>query len=192
VVEQIETTTKRTSKRKKLGAVSFRPFEDDYLYLEKLSKENGLAIRTMCRDLISEAVRARKQPPVSYEEIDHGLKTLLENVSVMSHRQQEFLKRYDQNEERETRLSQILITQLRRLGGVLAEVLEAAILAKRLIWKYVASEVLKTSKYSESRISELWQAEVKTAGAESKERLRQVDQFLASEENGQPAIIAKR
>lgn len=188
MVEQIEST----GERRKLGPISFRPWEDDYLYLEQLSNDGEGSIRELCRDLISEAVRARRHPPVNYEEIKHSIEMLTEQLSMVSRRQEEFLNRYDQNEERDAKLKQVLIAQLRRLGGVLAEVLGAAILAKRLIWNYVAYEVLKGSKYPESQISARWEAEIKASNAESTERLRQVDQSLGSEENGQSSILSKR
>ena len=188
MAEEIEST----GDRRRLGPLTFRPREDDYIYLEDLSKNSGVAIRTLCTDLFSEAVQARKQPPVNYEEITRRLEVLTEQLNIVSRRQEEFLVRYDQNEERGAQLKQVMIAQLRRLGGVLAEVLGAAILVKRLIWKYVVYEVLKGLKYPESRISSHWETEIKTSNAESSERLKQVDKSLGNEENGRSGIVSKR
>src|SRR6266511_3821276 len=96
VVEQIEST----DERKILGPLTFRIWKDDYLFLEQLSKASGTPVRELCRDLVSEAVQARRQPPVSYEEVRHGLEQLTEQFTVLNRRQEEFLTRYDQNEER--------------------------------------------------------------------------------------------
>jgi len=188
VAEEIEPN----GDRRILGSLTFRPWEDDYFYLEEISKNSGIPVRTLCRDLISEAVRARKQPPVNYEEIMHRLELLTEHLQTGNRRQEEFLIKYDQNEEREAQLKQVMIAQLRRLGGVLAEVLGAAILVKRLIWKYVVYEVLKGLKYPESRISSHWETEIKTSNAESSERLKQVDKSLGNEENGRSGTVSKR
>jgi hypothetical protein len=152
--------------RRKLDPISFRPWEDNYLYLEKIGNETGQPIGELCRDIFDEGVQARLNP-------------LTQQLRDLGERYVELVKKYEQIVEQESKLKQGLIAQLRKFGGVLSEALASAIGARRLVWNYVAYEVLKTLGYQESKIKERLEAENKAWNAERDDTVKQVNQIIA-------------
>jgi hypothetical protein len=182
-----------TSDRRKSDPISFRPWEDNYSFLEKLSNDSGRPIREICRDIVDEAVQARLKPPTDFgADIKLSLEFLIEQSHTANERHEEMVKKYEQLAEelvkkheqlaeREAKLRQGLISQLRKFGRVLGEVLAASIGGRRLVWNYIAYEVLKASNYSESEIKGRYEAENKAWNAERDETVNQVNKIV--EEN---------
>jgi hypothetical protein len=173
--------------RKLADPISFRPFEDSFFYLQKASDASGRAIRELLRDIVDEAVQARCKPPADpgaevarwVEPLSEQIRMLMEQNRSASERYEELLKRYEQLAEREGKLKQGLIAQLRLIGGIIGEVLAAAIGARRLAWNYVAYESLKGSKnYTDAQIKERLEAEDRASNAERDETIKEVKRII--------------
>ena len=185
----MRTEPRNQSNDRKLTAdpVSCRLWEDNFLFVKKLSEGSGRPYRELLRDIIDEAVQARLNPPIDFNagEILRNLEFLIEQNRLANERYEKaneryekLLARYEQLTEREAKLKQGLMAQLRDFGGILGEVLAAAIGARRLTWKYIALERLKGLKYSDSQIKEQWEAENKAWNAERDETIREVKNLI--------------
>ncbi len=171
--------TVRMSERKLADPVSFRPYEDNFCYLQKLSDASGRALREVLRDIVDEAIRARLDAPAdSGARIAQNPESVVEQNRLMNERYEELVKKYDQLAEREARLKQGLVSQLREFSAVLGEVLASAIGARRLVWNYVACEALKEAKCPESQIRERLEAENEAWNAERDEMIKETKRII--------------
>lgn len=170
-----------TSDRRLTDPVSCRLWEDNFEYVKKLSDATGRPYREVLRDIVNEAVQARLNPPADFgSEIRRSLEPLIEQNRLANERYEELIIRYEQIAERETKLKQGLMSQLREFAGILGEVLAAAIGARRLAWNYVAYEALKGVKYSDSQVKERLEAENRAWNAERDETIKEVKRIIRS------------
>jgi len=138
-----------------------RPYEDNCDELAELCKESGQKPGEALRDLVDEAFRARHSPPIVGTEIMQALEQLVEQNRLANERYERLLEKYEQLDERNARLKQGLIQNLREFYAILLETLAASIGARRLTWNYVAYTVLKQSGSTDEQIKQRYEAEKK-------------------------------
>ena len=138
-----------------------RPYEDNCDELAELCKESGQKPGEALRDLVDEAFRARRNPPIATTEIMQALEQLIEQNRLANERYERLLEKYEQLDERNARLKQGLIQNLREFYAILLETLAASIGARRLTWNYVAYTVLKQSGSTDEQIKQRYEAEKK-------------------------------
>jgi len=145
-----------------------RPYDDNCDELVELCKESGQKPGEALRDLIDEAFRARRTPPIAATEIMQSLeqlveqnRQLIEQNRLATERYEQLLEKYEQLDERSARLKQGLIQNLREFYAILLETLSASIGARRLAWNYVAYTVLKQSGSTDDQIKQRYEAEKK-------------------------------
>jgi len=138
-----------------------RPYEDNCDELAELCKESGQKPGEALRDLVDEAFRARRNPPIVGTEIMQALEQLIEQNRLANERYERLLEKYEQLDERNARLKQGLIQNLREFYAILLETLSASIGARRLTWNYVAYTVLKQSGSTDEQIKQRYEAEKK-------------------------------
>jgi hypothetical protein len=138
-----------------------RPYEDNCDELAEFCKESGQKPGEALRDLVDEAFRARRNPPIVGTEIMHVLEQLIEQNRLANERYERLLEKYEQLDERNARLKQGLIQNLREFYAILLETLSASIGARRLTWNYVAYSVLKQSGSTDDQIKQRYEAEKK-------------------------------
>lgn len=170
------------NKRKLTDSVSCRLWEDNFDYIQKVCDATGRPYREVLRDLVDEAIRSRlnPSPDPGADGVARSLELLIEQNRLTNERYEELVKRYEQLAEREAKLKQGLMAQLRDFAGILGEALAAAIGARRLTWNYLAYEALKGFKYSDSQIKERLDAENKAWMAERDETIREVRRIIRS------------
>lgn len=149
---------------------SQRLYEDDHNEISRICRESGRKAAEEIRDLVSEALSARRNPQTGTNEIMQTLQQLVEQNRLANERYERLLEKYEQSDERNARLKQGLIQNLREFYGVLLETLSAAIGARRVAWNFVAHTVLKQSGHSDEQIKERHRAE-KKAWIQEKERI---------------------
>ncbi len=140
---------------------SQRLYEDDHDEISRICRENGRKPAEEIRDLVSEALNARRSPPPAVSEIMQTLQQLVEQNRLANERYERLLEKYEQLDERSTRLKQGLIQNLREFYAILLETLAASIGARRLTWNYVAYTVLKQSGSTDEQIKQRYEAEQK-------------------------------
>lgn len=170
------------SDRRLTDPVSCRLWEDNFDYIQKVCDATGRPYREVLRDIVDEAIRSRlnPSPDLGADGIARSLELLVEQNRLTNERYEELVKRYEQLAEREAKLRQGLMTQLRDFAGILGEALAAAFGARRLTWNYVAYEALKGSGYSDSQIKERLDAENKAWNAERDDTIREVKRIIRS------------
>ena len=94
-------------------------------------------------------------------ELDPLLEQLIEQNRLANERYERLLEKYEQLDERNARLKQGLIQNLREFYAILLETLSASIGARRLAWNYVAYSVLKQSGSTDDQIKQRYDAEKK-------------------------------
>src|SRR6266498_3550773 len=119
---------------------SQRLYEDDHDEISRICRETGRKPAEEIRDLVSEALSARRNPQAGTNEIMETLQQL---------------------DERNARLKQGLVQNLREFYAILLETLSASIGARRLAWNYVAYTVLKQSGSTDEQIKQRYEAEKK-------------------------------
>jgi hypothetical protein len=149
---------------------SQRLYEDDHNEISRICRESGRKPAEEIRDLVSEALSARRNPQADLNEILQTLQQLVEQNRLANERNERLLEKYEQLDERNARLKQGLIQNLREFYGILLETLSAAIGARRVAWNFVAHTVLKQSGFSDEQINERYRAE-KKAWIEEKDRI---------------------
>ncbi len=149
---------------------SQRLYEDDHNEISRICRESGRKPAEEIRDLVSEALSARRNPQADLNEILQTLQQLVEQNRLANERYERLLEKYDQLDERNARLKQGLIQNLREFYGILLETLSAAVGARRVAWNFVAHTVLKQSGLSDEQINERYRAE-KKAWIEEKDRI---------------------
>jgi uncharacterized protein YdcH (DUF465 family) len=150
-----------------------RPYEDNCDELAELCKESGQKPGEALRDLVDEAFRARRNPPIATTEIMQALEQLIEQNRLANERYERLLEKYEQLDERNARLKQGLIQNLREFYAILLETLAASIGARRLTWNYVAYTVLKQSGSTDEQIKQRYDAE-KKAWIDEKDKIANV------------------
>jgi uncharacterized protein YdcH (DUF465 family) len=150
-----------------------RPYEDNCDELAELCKESGQKPGEALRDLVDEAFRARRNPPIVGTEIMQALEQLIEQNRLANERYERLLEKYEQLDERNARLKQGLIQNLREFYAILLETLAASIGARRLTWNYVAYTVLKQSGSTDEQIKQRYEAE-KKAWIDEKDKIANV------------------
>jgi len=138
-----------------------RPYEDNCDELAELCKESGQKPGEALRDLVDEAFRARRNPPIATTEIMQALDQLIEQNRLANERYERLLEKYEELDERNARLKQGLIQNLREFYAILLETLSASIGARRLAWNYVAYTMLKQSGSTDEQIKQRYEAEKK-------------------------------
>jgi uncharacterized protein YdcH (DUF465 family) len=138
-----------------------RPYEDNCDDLAEFCKESGQKPGEALRDLVDEAFRARRNPQIVGTEIMQVLEQLIEQNRLANERYERLLDKYEQLDERNARLKQGLIQNLREFYAILLETLSASIGARRLTWNYVAYSVLKQSGSTDDQIKQRYEAEKK-------------------------------
>ena len=149
---------------------SQRLYEDDHNEVSRICRESGRKPAEEIRDLVSEALSARRNPQTGMNEIMQTLQQLVEQNRLANERYERLLEKYEQLDERNARLKQGLIQNLREFYGILLEILSAAVGARRVAWNFVAQTVLKQSGFSDEQINERYRAE-KKAWIEEKDRI---------------------
>jgi hypothetical protein len=149
---------------------SQRLYEDDHNEISRICRESGRKPAEEIRDLVSEALSARRNPQADLNEIMQTLQQLVEQNRLANERYERLLEKYEQLDERNARLKQGLIQNLREFYGILLETLSAAVGARRVAWNFVAHTVLKQSGFSDQQINERYRAE-KKAWIEEKDRI---------------------
>jgi chromosome segregation ATPase len=149
---------------------SQRLYEDDHNEISRICRESGRKPAEEIRDLVSEALSARRNPQADLNEIQQTLQQLVEQNRLANERYERLLEKYEQLDERNARLKQGLIQNLREFYGILLETLSAAIGARRVAWNFIAHTVLKQSGFSDEQINERYRAE-KKAWIEEKDRI---------------------
>lgn len=147
---------------------SQRLYEDDHNDLMAACRENGRKPAEEIRELVSEAMRARRNPQNA--EIAQKLDQLIEQNRLETERYEQLLEKYEELEERNTRMKEGLVQNLREFYAIILETLSASIGARRLTWNYVAHTVLKQSGYNDEQIKQRYDAE-KKAWIEEKDRI---------------------
>jgi hypothetical protein len=138
-----------------------RPYENNCDDLAELCKESGQKPGEALRDLVDEAFRARRNPPIVGAEIMRVLEQLVEQNRLANERYERLLEKYEQLDERNARLKQGLIQNLREFYAILLETLSASIGARRLTWNYVAYTMLKQSGSTDEQIKQRYEDEKK-------------------------------
>ncbi len=133
---------------------SLRLYEDDYEEISRICRERGHKPAEEIRDLVSEALSARRNQMTGVNEIIQKLDRLVEQNRLAT-------ERYEQLEERSAKLKQGLIQNLREFYAILLETLSASIGARRLAWNYVAHTVLKQTGFNDEQIKQRYEAERK-------------------------------
>jgi hypothetical protein len=140
---------------------SQRLYEDDHDEISRICRETGRKPAEEIRDLVSEAMSARRNPPPSINEIMQMLQQLVEQNRLANERYERLIERYERLEEQNSSLKQGLIQNLREFYAILLETLSASIGARRLAWNYVAYTVLKQSGSTDEQIKQRYEAEKK-------------------------------
>ena len=140
---------------------SQRLYEDDHDEISRICREGGRKPAEEIRDLVSEALSARRNPQAGVNEIMQTLQQLVEQNRLANERYERLLEKYEQLDERNARLKQGLIQNLREFYAILLETLSASIGARRLAWNYVAYTVLKQSGSTDEQIKQRYEAEKK-------------------------------
>jgi len=149
---------------------SQRLYEDDHDEISRICREGGRKPAEEIRDLVSEALSARRNPQAGVNEIMQTLQQLVEQNRLANERYERLLEKYEQLDERNARLKQGLIQNLREFYAILLETLSASIGARRLAWNYVAYTVLKQSGSTDEQIKQRYEAE-KKAWIEEKDNI---------------------
>jgi SPX domain protein involved in polyphosphate accumulation len=140
---------------------SQRLYEDDHEEISRICRETGRKPAEEIRDLVSEAMSARRNPPPSMNEIMQTLQQLAEQNRLANERYERLIEKYERLEEQNSSLKQGLIQNLREFYAILLETLSASIGARRLAWNYVAYTVLKQSGSTDEQIKQRYEAEKK-------------------------------
>jgi DNA repair exonuclease SbcCD ATPase subunit len=140
---------------------SQRLYEDDHDEISRICRESGRKSAEEIRDLVSEALKARRNPPPAVNEIMQTLQQLVEQNRQANERYEGLIEKYERLEERSANLKQGLIQNLREFYAILLETLSASIGARRLTWKYVGYTVLKQSGSTDDQIKQRYEAEKK-------------------------------
>jgi hypothetical protein len=140
---------------------SQRLYEDDHEEISRICRETGHKPAEEIRDLVSEAMSARRNPPPSINEIMQMLQQLVEQNRLANERYERLIEKYERLEEQNSSLKQGLIQNLREFYAILLETLSASIGARRLAWNYVAYTVLKQSGSTDEQIKQRYEAEKK-------------------------------
>lgn len=152
-------------------ASSFRMFEDNHDEVMKLCQASGRKPAEELRDLIDEALRARRavageQPGVQSHEngvpADNGdLRRMIEQ-SLEQYRAQ----------------SQHLTRELREYYGLLLEVLAGSYGARRLVWNYIAEPRLRQAGHTPEQIKAQFEAEARGWNAERDKTADMLEQAI--------------
>ena len=140
---------------------SQRLYEDDHDEISRICRETGRKPAEEVRDLVSEAMSARRNPPPSINEIMQTLQQLVEQNRLANERYERLIEKYERLEEQNSSLKQGLIQNLREFYAILLETLSASIGARRLAWNYVAYTMLKQSGSTDEQIKQRYEAEKK-------------------------------
>jgi hypothetical protein len=140
---------------------SQRLYEDDHDEISRICRETGRKPAEEIRDLVNEAMSARRNPPPSINEIMQMLQQLVEQNRLANERYERLIEKYERLEEQNSSLKQGLIQNLREFYAILLETLSASIGARRLAWNYVAYTVLKQSGSTDEQIKQRYEAEKK-------------------------------
>jgi hypothetical protein len=140
---------------------SQRLYEDDHEEISRICRETGRKPAEEVRDLVSEAMRSRRNPPPAANEIMQTLQQLVEQNRLANERYERLIEKYERLEEQNSSLKQGLIQNLREFYAILLETLSASIGARRLAWNYVAYTVLKQSGSTDEQIKQRYEAEKK-------------------------------
>jgi hypothetical protein len=140
---------------------SQRLYEDDHEEISRICRETGRKPAEEIRDLVSEAMSERRNPPPSINEIMQMLQQLVEQNRLANERYERLIEKYERLEEQNSSLKQGLIQNLREFYAILLETLSASIGARRLAWNYVAYTVLKQSGSTDEQIKQRYEAEKK-------------------------------
>ncbi len=162
--------TRNNSRSLSSQTSSQRLYEDDHDEISRICRESGRKPAEEIRDLVSEALFARRNPQADLNEIMQTLQQLVEQNRLANERYERLLEKYEQLAERSENQRKGLIQNLREFYGILLETLSAAIGARRITWNFVAHTVLKQSGLSDEQINERYLAE-KKAWIEEKERI---------------------
>jgi len=151
---------------------SFRLFEDNYDEVMKLCQAGGRKPAEELRELIDEALRARRgatnsQPGAPPSETGTPAKS-----------DGELHRMLKQAFEQYKAQSQHLTREMREYYGLLLEVLGASYGARRLIWSYVAEPRLRQAGYSPERVKAQFEAEEKAWNAERDSMADMLEQAL--------------
>jgi hypothetical protein len=151
---------------------SFRLFEDNYDEVMKLCQAGGRKPAEELRELIDEALRARRgatdgQPGARPRESGAPA----EGDSELHRTLRQALDQYKAQTQHLTR-------ELREYYGLLLEALGASYGARQLIWRYVAEPRLRQAGCSPEKIAAQFEAEAKAWNAERDSMADMLEQAL--------------
>jgi hypothetical protein len=154
---------------------SVRLFEDNSKELIELCNKTGQKHSDALRELVDEALRARRAQSINLASVVERLEKAVEQITqlveqnqaldeqnrMMAERIERMQQKSEEIEERSLSLKQGLNLNLRLFYAVLLQVLFASFWSKRMVWDYVALTVLKASGFTEEEISQRYQKEMK-------------------------------
>lgn len=153
-------------------ASSFRMFEDNYDEVMKLCQASGRKPAEELRDLIDEALRARRAAngeQAGIQSLEN--ETPAENGGDLHRTLQQSLEQYRAQ-------SQHLTRELREYYGLLLEVLAGSYGARRLIWNYIAEPRLRQAGHTPEQIKAQFEAEAKGWNAERDKTADMLEQAI--------------
>jgi hypothetical protein len=145
-----------------------RFWQDNYDELMKLCEGSGRKPNEEVRELVDEALRARRagangqpasQPHEPEDELNRKLQQLIEQNRAQS---------------------QHLTRELREYYGLLLEVLAGSYGARRLIWNYVAEPMLRKAGHAPEQIKAQFEAEAKAWNTERDKTADMLEQAIKS------------
>lgn len=153
-------------------ASSFRMFEDNYDEVMKLCQASGRKPAEELRDLIDEALRARRASADGQPDTQpHEAGTPAENGGDLHRMLEQSLEQYKAQ-------SQHLTRELREYYGLLLEVLAGSYGARRLVWNYVAEPRLRQAGHTPEQIKAQFEAEAKGWNAERDKTADMLEQAI--------------
>ena len=165
-------------------ASSFRLYGDNYEEVMEICRMSERKPAEELRDLIDEALRARRAssgqarpemqaPEPNSEGVDGRLQQLIEQ-------NEEFKQNLREMVDHSRVESQTLTRELREYYGLLLEVLAGSYGARRLVWKYVAETALRQSGCAPEQIKAQFEAEAKAWNAERDKIADTLEQAIRS------------
>ena len=156
---------------------SVRLFEDNSKDLIELCSKTGQNPSEALRELVDEALRARRAQSINLASVVERLEIAVEKITqlveqnqaldeqnrMMAEKIESMQRKSEEIEERSLTLKQGMNLNLRLFYAVLLQVLFASFWSKRMVWNYVALTVLKASGLTEEEISQRYQDEMKAS-----------------------------
>jgi hypothetical protein len=156
---------------------SHRLYEDDHEEILRICRESGCEPAEEIRELVSEALRARRSLSAgengmlqTLQQLVEQNRRLIEQNRLFADRYERLLERSETIEDQWDSLKRGLIQNLREFYAMLLETLSASIGARNLAWNYVARVILDKSGFTKEQIGRRYEDE-KKAWIEEREKI---------------------